>query len=359
MKLERLTLLLVATLYIITIVHMYRRYGIGSTNSEQSRSKVRTAKGMHRSLLSQEYKWDDKEYQMRCANPENHDSIQCSKFTIVMQTYDRDVLLMKLISHYLQSPLVDRIAIIWNDIKRQPTFNATMFTLRADQQLKVFVQQKNSMNNRFNLPEDFVRTDAVIIIDDDIKVALDQLASAFKIWRSNPRKLVSFHQKEINSQSSWPFACDYNEHVAEDKKYEWFYTYTSDCNYRNGTAGKAKAGTSVHVVLVGTTFIHRAFFNMYHNHIPAALREMVDEVFNCDDLVMTFSHAYHTQESPIFALIYSDQPPLEILQNEKGHFAGISAAADSHLRKRTECIKRLVKVYGKMPLQEPIGRAVP
>src|SRR3989338_9523324 len=60
--------------------------------------------------------WSDSAYVTRCTTEEFKNSPQCTKFTVVMQTYDRDEILVQLINHYAKSALIDRFVIIWNEI---------------------------------------------------------------------------------------------------------------------------------------------------------------------------------------------------------------------------------------------------
>jgi glucuronyl/N-acetylglucosaminyl transferase EXT2 len=303
--------------------------------------------------------WNDSQYQLYCSSPENKNSVRCSKFTIIMQTYDRDLLLQRLINHYATCPMVDRFVIVWNDIKRKPPFGQASFKLQPNQQLRIFEQKRNSMNNRFNLPHDFVRTDSVIIIDDDIMLDINALEAAFRVWRANPQKLVSFHRKFIQSNPNYPFRCEYAQTRLENEpSYEWFYRYdhVGKCKFKNGTKKHYDDNKQDvrPVVLVGTTFIHRTFLDMYNQHIPKELRELVDETMNCDDLVMAFSHAMFTKLVPIHIISKRGRNFYQTLENTRGHFKGLSSNPDNHLRIRTECIRRIIQVYGTNPIANTV-----
>jgi hypothetical protein len=301
--------------------------------------------------------WSDAAYITRCTTEEFKNTLQCTKFTVIMQTYDRDEILVQLVNHYAKSALIDRFVIVWNDINRKPDFADDTWQLQPGQELHVFEQEKNSMNNRFNLPQEFVRTDAVIILDDDIHVQIDQLESAFQVWKTNPKKLVSFHKRFISSKPTWPFRCDYLETRKEDEiEYKWFYSYADTCMFPNGTKKSwGYEGAEFRpVLLVGTTFFHRAYIDMYNNHIPKELHTLVDDLMNCDDLVMAMSHAIYTKEEPVHIETKKGYPPLKVIKNQSGHFAGLSSKADVHIKKRSECIRRILQVYGENPLYKNV-----
>jgi hypothetical protein len=272
-----------------------------------------------------------------------------------MQTYDRDEILKVLVQHYLRSHLVDRLIIIWNNVERKPTFSADMFTLLSGQELIITEQEKNSLNNRFLVPQELIRTDAVIVIDDDIHVELDQLESAFQIWKQYPRKLVSFHMRYIQQNVAWPFPCDYaDKRKPNESVYSWYYRYAPHCYYPNGTQVTFFDNEQDvrPILLIGTTFFHKSFMSMYNEQVPKSLITMVDELMNGEDILFSMMHAYYTRELPLFVYSKPGHQSVKTLKNEKGHFAGLSNNAANHLKKRTECISRIVQTLGEMPLSK-------
>src|SRR3989338_10756774 len=95
--------------------------------------------------------------------------------------------------------------------------------------------------------------------------------------------LVSFHKRYMASKPTWPFRCDYMEtRKANEPKYKWFYMYADKCGYSNGTKKSWEQNAEFRpVLLVGTTFFHRAYIDMYNNHIPKELHTLVDDLMNC------------------------------------------------------------------------------
>jgi hypothetical protein len=230
-----------------------------------------------------------------------------------------------------------------------------MFTLLSGQELIITEQEKNSLNNRFLVPQELIRTDAVIVIDDDIHVELDQLESAFQIWKQYPRKLVSFHMRYIQQNVAWPFPCDYaNKRKPNESVYSWYYRYAPHCYYPNGTQVTFYDNEQDvrPILLIGTTFFHKSFMIMYNEQVPKSLIAMVDELMNGEDILFSMMHAYYTKELPLFVYSKPGHQSVKTLKNEKGHFAGLSNNAASHLKKRTECISRIVQTLGEMPLSK-------
>ncbi|KAH7694079.1 CBN-RIB-2 protein, partial [Aphelenchoides avenae] len=90
---------------------------------------------------------------------------KANRFTVVMNTYKRNDDLAQTFKHVLDKvPFVDRVLIYWNNVAEDPRkyewprIHVPIFFLNAS---------RNSMNNRF-LPSKLIRTDAVLVLDDDL-----------------------------------------------------------------------------------------------------------------------------------------------------------------------------------------------
>ena len=78
------------------------------------------------------------------------------KFTIVMQSYMRNDLLQRLLSHYCKIKVIDRIIIVWNNVNVSvPDFLQNM---ACNRQLFYLEQHKNTIRNRFQ-PFSQIRTE--------------------------------------------------------------------------------------------------------------------------------------------------------------------------------------------------------
>ena len=93
-----------------------------------------------------------------------------SSITILISTYDRFEILMKQIAYYSLSPSVSRIIVTWHNMHLTPPKST-----RIGHVLIHFLAQKeDSLSNRFN-PSWQIATDAALIIDDDMKVHLQDI----------------------------------------------------------------------------------------------------------------------------------------------------------------------------------------
>ncbi|KAJ3179199.1 Exostoses (Multiple)-like 3, partial [Irineochytrium annulatum] len=155
----------------------------------------------------------------------DHGTDILAKFTVAIATWDRIDLVIMLLDHYAAMPEVDLIVITWHDPSRdvpeslasradlvafddempnRKTFWTALTPgavgdagqqqlLREDQRPPIVIvrQRSDSLNNRFNL-YGIVRTQAVYIADDDIRIAREHVETGFREWRERPDQLVGF-----------------------------------------------------------------------------------------------------------------------------------------------------------------------
>ncbi|POI32213.1 hypothetical protein CIB84_004036 [Bambusicola thoracicus] len=103
-------------------------------------------------------------------------------FTLIMQTYNRTDLLLKLLNHYQAIPHLHKVIVVWNNIgEKMP--EEVWNSLGPHPVPVVFkAQSVNHMRNRLqNFPE--LETEAVLMIDDDTLISAHDLAFAFSVWQ--------------------------------------------------------------------------------------------------------------------------------------------------------------------------------
>ena len=93
------------------------------------------------------------------------------QFTIVILTYRREEILTNLLSSYLKLPYLNSILIIWNSLDITPSseFVNKFYFYLTSKRLRVIQSKVNSLNNRF-LPYNYIETDAVLSLDDDVNL---------------------------------------------------------------------------------------------------------------------------------------------------------------------------------------------
>jgi hypothetical protein len=152
------------------------------------------------------------------------------------------------------------ILIVWNQgAPPQPSrdFPAAAVPVR------VRVEPRNSMNNRFR-PDPGIKRRAVLSLDDDILVPCADVEAAFATWRRHPARLVGFYPRLAEPDAPG-----------------------GPLRYHGEPAAAARG--RYNLVLAGAAFMDAdAFFPAYWAPALAPARALVDELRNCDDLLMNF-----------------------------------------------------------------------
>eukprot|EP00064_Thunnus_orientalis_P015297 superscaffoldBa00002807_g15347 len=188
------------------------------------------------------------------------------QFTVVMLTYEREEVLMNSLERLNGLPYLNKVVVVWNSPK-PPS-------------------------------DDLLWPDIGLPIVSELIDFLCSVAS-HRVWREARDRIVGFpgryHAWDVNHQS-------------------WLYNSNYSCE--------------LSMVLTGAAFFHKYYAYLYSYVMPQAIRDMVDEYINCEDIAMNFLVSHITRKPPIKALSHDD----------------------SHFHERHKCINFFVKVYGYMPL---------
>ncbi|NXD26693.1 EXTL3 protein, partial [Spelaeornis formosus] len=224
------------------------------------------------------------------------------QFTVVMLTYEREEVLMNSLERLNGLPYLNKVVVVWNSPKLPsedllwPDIGVPIMVVRTE---------KNSLNNRF-LPWDEIDTEAILSLSHG-------QFCACRVWREARDRIVGFpgryHAWDIPHQS-------------------WLYNSNYSCE--------------LSMVLTGAAFFHKYYAYLYSYVMPQAIRDMVDEYINCEDIAMNFLVSHLTRK-----------PPIKVTSRWTFRCPGCPQALshdDSHFHERHKCINFFVKVYGYMPL---------
>ncbi|XP_075012522.1 exostosin-like 2 isoform X2 [Calonectris borealis] len=279
-------------------------------------------------------------------------------FTLIMQTYNRTDLLLKLLNHYQAIPHLHKVIVVWNNVGEK--IPEEMWNSLGPHPVPVVfkVQTVNRMRNRLqNFPEletkalsrrsttisplyfkwkktpkccitDLILlmiSKAVLMMDDDTLVSAHDLAFAFSVWQQFPKHIVGFvPRKHISTPSG-------------------VYSYGS-FELQNPGFGN---GDQYSMVLIGAAFFHSGYLEDFQRQ-PEAVYALIDETQNCDDIAMNFLIAKNTgKPSGVFV------KPVDIRNLEKDTNSGYSGMwhRAEHLLQRSYCVNKLVNIYDGMPLK--------
>ncbi|XP_071346530.1 exostosin-like 2 [Trachinotus anak] len=255
------------------------------------------------------------------------------KFTIIIQTYNRTDILLKLLNHYQAVPHLQQIIIVWNNIGEQTPLKLWN-SLGPHPVPVVFKEQtSNRMRNRLQpFPE--IDTGAVLMLDDDTLVSVPDISFAFSVWKQFPDQIVGFVPRKHVSTPGGVYS--YGSFELQDPE----------------TAG----GDKYSMVLIGAAFFHHRYLQLFQDQ-PQAVHALVDETQNCDDIAMNFAVAQYLRKH--FKSIGSiNKPsgvfvkPVDLRNLEKDASSGYQGMwhRPEHLLQRSYCLNRLTQIYGSMPL---------
>uniref|UniRef100_A0A8C2KWY9 Exostosin glycosyltransferase 1b n=1 Tax=Cyprinus carpio TaxID=7962 RepID=A0A8C2KWY9_CYPCA len=149
-----------------------------------------------------------------------------------------------------------------------------------------------------------------------LNVAL-QVDFAFTVWQSFPERIVGYPARS---------------HFWDNNKERWGYTskWTNDYS----------------MVLTGAAIYHRYYHFLYSHFLPSSLKSMVDQLANCEDILMNFLVSAVTK-----------LPPIKVTQKKQyketmmGQSSRASRWADpDHFAQRQTCMNKFASWFGGMPL---------
>ena len=242
------------------------------------------------------------------------------QFTIVILTYNRERLLISVLLEYFKLPHLNQIIVVWNSIEIKPT-NAFYYVFQKELNLKllrIVFGKNNSLSNRF-LPFDFIRTDAILSLDDDTQIKNDEITFGFRIWRENRERIVGYPTRF---------------HTWEPRNKKFQYRTESTCEYS--------------LILTGAAFYHRFYNYYYHNLLQKRIVSMIDEFMNCEDIAFNFMISDLTRKPPI-RITNKTYFFCKLCSSDKKIEKSLSANI-SHYERRTTCMNYFSFVYGYSPL---------
>ncbi|RXN35370.1 exostosin-like 2 [Labeo rohita] len=251
-------------------------------------------------------------------------------FTIIMQTYNRTDILLKLLNHYQAVPHLQCIIIVWNNPSESPP--RKLWDEFGPHPVPVIFKEQsvNRMRNRLQ-PHPEIKTDAVLMLDDDTLVSVPDISFAFSVWKQFSDQIVGFvPRKHVTTASG-------------------VYSYGS-FELQDPDEG---GGDRYSMILVGAAFFHQRFLQLFQKQ-PGEVHALVDQTQNCDDIVMNFVVAH--QLSQVSGLkrpsgVFVKPVDMRNLEKEASSgYVGMWHRAE-HMLQRSYCLNKLTHIYGNMPLR--------
>ncbi|CAL4926709.1 unnamed protein product [Urochloa decumbens] len=233
-----------------------------------------------------------------------------SQFTLLTMTYDaRNWSLKMFVEHYSKCASVREIVVVWN--KGQPPSQGE---LKSMVPVRIRVENKNTLNNRFNIDKE-IKTRAVMELDDDIMMTCDDLERGFKIWREHPDRIVGYYPR-----------------LAEGRPLK----------YRNERYARQQGGYNI--ILTGAAFVdHELAFKRYWSKEAEIGRKIVDSFFNCEDILLNFLFANVSSRSTVEYV-----KPAWAIDMSKFSGVAISGNTKAHYHIRSKCLSIFSGIYGNL-----------
>ncbi|XXG57952.1 hypothetical protein AAC387_Pa04g0390 [Persea americana] len=258
-------------------------------------------------------------------------------------------LLRSLASSYASSPSVAAVLILWfNPHTPSQTLSKALDlpSSSSASPISLIRHPSSSLNARF-LPRRQIRTRAVAVCDDDIDLPPPSLEFAFKIWRSDPARLVGFFARS---------------HDLDLDRRSWIYTVHPD----------RFSMVLTKFMILGTRYLHRYSCSPEYREMRAA----VDRMRNCEDILMNFVVAHEAGVGPTlvgtrrkvrdWGDLRNDDDDKKNSSSSGGGGGGESEKVGSvgiskrvgHMERRGECIREFHRGLGRMPLRYSYGKVV-
>ncbi|XP_068189909.1 exostosin-1b isoform X1 [Antennarius striatus] len=221
--------------------------------------------------------------------------------------------ILKLLVAVAKSQYCAQIIVLWNCDKPLPAKHRWPATSVP---VVVIEGENKVMSSRF-LPYENIATDAILSLDEDTVLSTTEVDFAFTVWQSFPERIVGYPARS---------------HFWDSNKERWGYTskWTNDYS----------------MVLTGAAIYHRYYHYLYTHYLPSSLKSMVDQLANCEDILMNFLVSAVTK-----------LPPIKVTQKKQyketmmGQSSRASRWADpDHFAQRQTCMNKFASWFGAMPL---------
>lgn len=244
--------------------------------------------------------------------------IENEGFSVMINGFHREriPILKEVIHIYCQVPSVSKIYVTWGATTTAP--HAEDFPCRVP--VEVVVYPTPDLTNRF-IPPNSLKTDAVLICDDDIFVAVEDIQFVFESFKENNDRIVGV------------FGRDFAEQKDESLVY-------------------ANDQRSYSIMLTKFLFVHRKYLQVFPQVVPQKTMQYINEISNCEDIALNMVVSKLSGLSPVnvnvTAIDYGDSRAYS-KNDAKLEAVRVSALSirSSHKGQRSECLSNFKADFGE------------
>ncbi|KAJ0091569.1 hypothetical protein Patl1_12738 [Pistacia atlantica] len=278
-------------------------------------------------------------------------TLRWDQITVLINGYSeyRIPLLQSIAATYSASPLVSSVLVLWGN-PSTPTQTLSQlahnlsFSSLGTASISLHRQPSASLNTRF-LPRSSIGTHAVLICDDDVEMDPKSFEFAFRVWQSNSERLIGVFVRS---------------HDIDLIRKEWIYTVHPD---------------KYSMILTKFMILKSSYLFKYScggGKEMSEMRNIVDEMRNCEDILMNFVVADVTNVGPVMVGAERVRDWGDARNDGDGDkdkdggrklrsrisAVGLSSRGMEHRKRRGKCIREFHRVLGRMPLKYSYGKVV-
>lgn len=259
--------------------------------------------------------------------------IESEGFSVMINGFHREriPILKEVIKVYCQVPSVAKVYVTWGSEITAPV--AEDFPCRVP--VEVVTHPSSDLTNRF-LPPDSLRTDAVLICDDDIFLSPSDVQFVFESFKENNDRIVGVFGRDFaeeKSASARDFATEKGKSL----------TYANNLQ-------------TYSIMLTKFLFVHRKYLDVFTQVVPPKSLQYINEISNCEDIALNFVVSKLSGLPPVnvnvSAIDYGDS---RAYAKNDANLEAVRVSAlsfrSSHKGQRSECLTKFQADFGKNYLQ--------
>jgi hypothetical protein len=281
-----------------------------------------------------------------------------TSFAVVVNTFKRPDMLKLSLDHWVnqcgRNSNISQVFVVWAELDKEPPKLEDVLPPKKKQlrssdkdekkgkqgqdhlledgevEVEFLRVPKDSLNSRF-LPISNLKSDAVFMVDDDVRIDCASISEGFEAWRHFPNALVGYYPRLASPKLG----------VFESKAEMIYHTWPI-----------VFATQKFNIILTKASFFHKKYLEMYHDDTenPKEVLEYVDAHKNCEDVGMAFLVARKTANSKRDE--YCRDCPLYVHGKikDEGLLNGISTSGgklspQGHMEKRSKCLDEMISIY--------------
>ncbi|GFN99664.1 nucleoside diphosphate-linked moiety x motif 19 [Plakobranchus ocellatus] len=227
--------------------------------------------------------------------------------------------LFRVLKMVAKSQYCKKIIVLWNcDVPPPPS---SKWPTDLGVPVRVKTRDVHSLNARF-LPFKEIETDAVFNFDEDVLITTDEVDFAFGVWLEFADRIVGYPARS---------------HYWDEALAKWIYT--------------SKWTNQFSMILPSAAIYHKYYNYLYHNFLNPLILSKVEEVNNCEDILMNFVVAHATRLPPIKLTQRKAHKPPDAGTPPSAVAASKAVETDQlRFQQRQECLEAFVENFGYMPL---------